>query len=590
MPHALIHVLEPARAAQYAVLVEPHGLSATLVRTLEEALFHLRRLGPAALILTEIQSGDGGFALLQGLRDAHEQAPALVISGSWRLRNEALRLRKKLDIFEVLAPSQPLATVQKAVERTLGPSQHRPHAGPVAAPSFPPVARRGRQGPDEPAGALAAGSLEEVLDRASQSLGASIAVAWIEAGSARLLRGHFGWDASIVSMVGTEEDWAPFRRLCSAPVVVEEAAKDKVLRHSALVRTGMVGSFAGAPLVDAAGANKGALWVAHREPFALRADVLEPLTVWAQNIGARFAIAPLQAPLSTAPPQAGQERHVSALDTAAALAEAALGTSVGVIITDDEDRIAFSNKALLDILGLRNRRLAGLSRAGVIARLRAARRIDSATAALLRDTAPPLGMEIKLSNPDRSLAWEMRPLRVGEQNARIDEIADVTGQATAAGELVRFVRVDPLTWLGNSRSFSDALAAETSRAMRFRTPLSVVLFLVDGAKSMPPQAADLALRDVAWLLADMKRGYDFAARIDASTLAVILPAATTASAMKVADRLVAEVADLERPNGQPITISAGVAEFDAHEDVDGLLGHARAAVLEASACGGNGVL
>src|SRR5438105_5062737 len=136
MGYALIHVLDPARAAQYAALVEQHRLAATPARSLEEALFHAGRLGPASLLLIEVRADADGFDLLNRLRRAKQTCPALVISGSWELRNEALRLRKKLGIAEVLAASQPLMTVQKAVARALGPAASQP-AAPL--PEQPPV-------------------------------------------------------------------------------------------------------------------------------------------------------------------------------------------------------------------------------------------------------------------------------------------------------------------------------------------------------------------------------------------------------------------------------------------------------------------
>src|SRR5437764_3605787 len=172
------------------------------------------------------------------LRRAKQTCPALVISGSWELRNEALRLRKKLGIAEVLAASQPLMTVQKAVARALGPVEVQPAPLPEQ-PVFP-----------EPPGKAEPPSekdvLEEMLGEMARSLRASMALAWLEDGT---LHGHFGWDTNLVPMVGTAEDWAPFRHLAStAPIDVRRCTDDKVLSRSPLVTSGTVGSFAGAPL------------------------------------------------------------------------------------------------------------------------------------------------------------------------------------------------------------------------------------------------------------------------------------------------------------------------------------------------------
>ncbi len=591
--HALIHILEAARAAQYAALVEPYNLSATHVRTIEEALFHLRRLGPATLILVEVHLEGGGFTMLRRLRAERQAAPAVVFSGSWLLRNEAQRLRRKLNIAEVLAPSQHIGTVEKAIARALRAAAPRLAAreskeGP-RAPAFPPTVTRKRSATATPASHAIEGSLEAALESACGALRASMALAWFDEGAD--LRGHFGWDASIVSMVGTPEDWAPFRRLCSAPVFVADAAKDKVLSRSALVTTGMVASFAGAPLVDSSGVVSGALWVAHREASALLPDVLEPLTVWAQSIGARFApsVRP-ESPPTVPPPPSAPERQVSRLQPALAAEQAALALAAGLIVTDATDRVAFSNPAALEILGLQHRRLTGLSRARLIDELRLSRRIDNSTAARITNAGPPARLEVRLRGPDKVLRWDVRLLSAEQQTGVIDEITDASAEAATGRELDRLIRIDSLTWLGNWRSFDEALAAEMARALRFRAPLSLAVFLVDGRGAMRKEVAERALRDVAWLIADIKRGYDSAARINQDTLAVILPGADAAAALLIGKRIVSEAADLSSPGLPRITVSAGVAGFDSREDVHGLLARASGAALEAEACGGNGIL
>ncbi len=98
------------------------------------------------------------------------------------------------------------------------------------------------------------------------------------------------------------------------------------------------------------------------------------------------------------------------------------------------------------------------------------------------------------------------------------------------------------------------------------------------------------LRDVAWLIADITRGYDHAARIEDDAVGVILPGAPAAAALKFSTRIVEETADVWVRNVPRVTLSGGVAEFDRTEDVSVLVTRARAALLEAAACGGNGVL
>ena len=125
---------------------------------------------------------------------------------------------------------------------------------------------------------------------------------------------------------------------------------------------------------------------------------------------------------------------------------------------------------------------------------------------------------------------------------------------------------------------------------RAGTTLSLALFRIDERERLKPATADLVLRDVAWLIADITRGYDHAARIEDDAVAVVLPGAPAQAAFRFASRIVEETADVWVRNVPRVTLSGGIAEFDRGEDVSVLITRSRAALLEAAACGGNGVL
>jgi diguanylate cyclase (GGDEF)-like protein len=384
----------------------------------------------------------------------------------------------------------------------------------------------------------------------------------------------------------------------TAPVLIQDARKDKVLSRSPLVAGGLVGCFAGAPVPDARGERAGVLWIVQDKPNGFVPDVLEPLTVWAQHLGADLVRLPLPAANEAANGDAAAEtRHKPArkphgvLDQQHAFEAASLAVDYGILITDSGGRVAASNRAALKLLGLKNRRLTGLGRVRLLDRLRLDGKLDdSQTARLLRASAA-LDLEFKLGPaPQRVLRWELRHLRIGRERCLVDRIRDVTDMRAQQLENTRLQRVDALTWLGNRTAFNEALAAEISRALRMNTPLSLALFTVDGREKLDAPLADRALRDVAWVIADLKRGYDPAARLDDGTLAVILPGATAKAALVFAGRVVEDARELEIRDLPRITLSGGVTEFDRSEDVDAILARARAAVLEAAACGGNGVL
>ena len=647
-PYALIHVLEPARAAQYAALVERHHLSATPARSLEEALFHTQRLGQPALILSEVRHALEEFDFLRGLRKAKQTAPALLISGNWKLRNEAHRLRKQLGVTDVLAPSQSVATVEKALARALqgeprvrAPKRALPLGlplpvegaarfegrevdqvdglAPEPAPgpaSFPPMplsralktplyTPRLRQRTAERLPPAA--TLEEVLARTCRSLRAEMALVWLDDAYGGGLHGHFGWEAGLVPMVGTPLEWAPFRRMAStAPVLIQDARADKVLSRSPLVGTGLVGSFAGAPLPDASGERAGVLWIVQGRPHGLVPDVLEPLTVWAQHLGADLARlpVPLKLEVPDAPEAPAGRAHKPvvnpvvnpvalpvALEQQAAFEAAALALDHGLFVTDGSGRICASNRAALRLLGLKNRRLTGLSRARLIDRLRTEGKLEVSQAARLLRASAALDVELTSGPPPaRILRWELRPLSIGRDRCLVDRIFDVTEAREQALERDRLLRVDPLTWLGNRPAFQESLAAELARALRDRSALSLALFTIDGYEQLEEALRDRVMRSVAWVISDLKRGYDPAARLDPGTLAVILPGAPAEAALRFAARVAEESHDLSIEGLPKLTLSAGVAQFDRGEDVDVLVARARAAVLEAAACGGDGVI
>jgi len=589
MPYALIHMTDAARAAQYAVVAEQHRLSATQVRTIDDALFHVRRLGPAALLVIEVRREDGGFALLRKLRKARQEAAAIVISPSWEVRNEALSLAKALHIAQVLTTSQPMSTVTRAFARALQAG------GAVALEAPRPAALVEKEARLQSVALLEAG-IVPFLAQAARRFSASMALAWIDGIGGSKLHGYFGWEEGVVPMVGTHDDWAPFRRLAAnAPVEVRDARGDTVLSRSALVLSGMVGSFAGAPLVDRSGQAGGAVWIAHENPGGLPADVLEPLSVWAQQIGAALDESGAVLQESLPPPPAPRARRVQASTVDFGLTNqlALDGLTTGIVVTDPDDRIAISNPAALRALGLRSRRLNGLQRARVIERLRLQSEVPSRIAArLLAPLQDPVELEFEARHRGTRhvIAWKMRPFPVGPKACRIDELTDVTREVRESNAIAELVRVDGLTFFGNPRAFQDALWNEVSRALRFKTPLSLALFRIDGRELLEEKTAALVLRDVAWLIAGMTRGYDRFARLDEQTLAVILPVADAAATLHLATRIVEAVNDLSVRNVPRVTVSGGIAQFDPTEDISVFVARARAAVLEAEQLGGNGVL
>jgi two-component system cell cycle response regulator len=179
--------------------------------------------------------------------------------------------------------------------------------------------------------------------------------------------------------------------------------------------------------------------------------------------------------------------------------------------------------------------------------------------------------------------------------ARTFEKRHLVARAKQADMYEKLAHTDGLTELYNYRFFQQLLGIELSRARRFQRPLALIMLDVDRFKSYNDlyghQAGDRALRQLAGLLQRSSRSYDLVARYGGDEFAVILPETRKGTAMEVAERIRAAVAEtLIDGDGlgaaQHITASFGIAAFpdDAVEESD-LIRQADCALYHAKARG-----
>ncbi|HET6882947.1 MAG TPA: diguanylate cyclase [Pirellulales bacterium] len=153
---------------------------------------------------------------------------------------------------------------------------------------------------------------------------------------------------------------------------------------------------------------------------------------------------------------------------------------------------------------------------------------------------------------------------------------------------------DLVTGLPNRRGFDDELRRRLAQWQQQDLPISVLMIDVDNLheleKEHGQQAADAVLRGVADVLTETMRTMDLIARYDGDQFAVALPGTRLSEAQATAERLRGAVAArgfhvAETPVN--ITISQGVAEAQAGDNMGSLLERTNLALAASHDAGGN---
>jgi diguanylate cyclase (GGDEF)-like protein len=127
---------------------------------------------------------------------------------------------------------------------------------------------------------------------------------------------------------------------------------------------------------------------------------------------------------------------------------------------------------------------------------------------------------------------------------------------------------DPLTGLGNRRYLHERLEAESERARRNETSLSIGVLDVDHFKSVNDrlghERGDRMLCHIATLLLSELREYDHCGRWGGEEFLLVFPDTSTEEALAVCDRIrhtITENPLPELPVG-PVTVSIGISSLD----------------------------
>ncbi|MBV8723015.1 MAG: GGDEF domain-containing protein, partial [Candidatus Eremiobacteraeota bacterium] len=166
------------------------------------------------------------------------------------------------------------------------------------------------------------------------------------------------------------------------------------------------------------------------------------------------------------------------------------------------------------------------------------------------------------------------------------DIRSIAAQQSAA-------TTDALTGLKNRAAIFDRLRAMLGDVVRNG---AILLFDLDHFKRINDElghaAGDQVLRRVSEIALDSVRAGDAVGRIGGEEFLVVMPGATSDSAMMVGERLRLSISlsGLRHATGDPVTASLGVAAATIGDTAETLVARADAALYEAKRAGRNRII
>jgi diguanylate cyclase (GGDEF)-like protein len=165
-------------------------------------------------------------------------------------------------------------------------------------------------------------------------------------------------------------------------------------------------------------------------------------------------------------------------------------------------------------------------------------------------------------------------------------------------EIYKLTILDVPTQSYNKRYFGEMLERETLRARRYGRALTLVMMDIDFFKKINDEyghlAGDYVLRELAKLVQSRIRSEEVFARFGGEEFAVLLPETSLEGATSLAQNLCSRIAShvFEFQTATiPVTVSAGVAEFQTGDDTNpqALVARADEKLYEAKHTGRNRV-
>ncbi|MBU8898536.1 diguanylate cyclase [Corallococcus sp. M34] len=586
--YALIAEPDPHRAASLLSLVTAEGLEGHVARDGEEAREAIQQRGAPTLLVTDLALPRlDGFALLTWLRERSDamDTAAVVVTAFDELRVRAWQLKDSLGIHGLLGRRAPLDSVREAVRHALtgGPRSTEPPSPEGASEDL--TGQRARLEalrmeddlpPEE--------HLQELVTEVAHAFGVPVALLTLVLGKHQWFKAHVDLPASLSRERGAPRDWSVCHQAVQGreAMVVSDAPRHPVFRDQPLVREGVLGSFAGAPLVTAQGVVLGTLCVLDTRPLTLGPEDLAAL----RELAARVAGDLESRSTRSRPTDAAPARADPPLTQATALAlvrGAVQALDVPALLVGPGRKPYAANSALAELLGLPAERLVGM---GFEALCRHVADLTSDPSATVRqldlasESSRGLHLTLALERPQpRVVRWVARPFLVPGGVAQLLSLVDAAAPHGLREERERLLRVDALTGLAQRRAGEERLLKEMGRCRREGLPISVVLVDLAGLGRLNAargfDAGDAALRDVARRAEALCQAPAFGVRWEGGTLLLALPGVDAVGTEAVRQQL------HDAPGG-PGLVSAAVS-LNGEEDPQGTLARAQTALAKAKA-------
>jgi len=190
-----------------------------------------------------------------------------------------------------------------------------------------------------------------------------------------------------------------------------------------------------------------------------------------------------------------------------------------------------------------------------------------------------------------------KPFRDAIVRMRTDNQIRMINQMRA---IERLSMIDPLTEIANRRNFDQRLNLEWRRAIRDKSPISIMMMDVDKFKvyndTYGHQQGDAALQTVAAILTEtLKRPADFAARWGGEEFVALLPATPVEGTLMLAERIRNNIEGTTIPyndgTATSVTISIGINTLipTQNDSVNDFVSKADSALYTAKEMGRNRV-